>query len=142
MWEAPDMSDLSASVGEVAGVIRTMFGMTRPNRVRDHIKELTELYAALDSHPRLSSSAEKVAGVIEQMTGRLVDAHRGSARQWNWPSCIASWIIAGLLIWALVVLYPAPFWWSIVLFIVAAIGAVLFTTAGIKLLLDRKEETA
>jgi hypothetical protein len=48
------MPDLSASVGEMAGVIRTMFGMTRRNRVRDHIIELTVLYAALDSHPKVS----------------------------------------------------------------------------------------
>jgi hypothetical protein len=76
------------------------------------------------------------------MTGRLVDAHQSSARQWNWPSCIMSCIIAGLFVWAQVALYPARFWWTIALFVVSAVGAALFIAVGFILLLQRKEETA
>ena len=131
------MPDFSASVGELAGFIRAMFGLTRRNRLRDQIRETLSLFAAVAQYDRLAEPAERLAKVIELETEHLLAAHQTNRRDWNWASSVLSEAIAGLTAWGAIALWKPDSWYAILLFVLDVIAGGLFFIAGFGVLLQR-----
>jgi hypothetical protein len=135
------LADISESFGEVAGVIRTMLGLTRHSRLRDQIRGTVELYALTSTHPELSKSSSDLAKVLEHQTGRLLEAATGRKRQWNWAALVFCWFVAAVcgygcyLIWT-----QLPSWWGYLIFTIPALIGFLLFIAGIGTFIQQVED--
>jgi hypothetical protein len=137
------MPNLSGSMGEINGMIRSMLGLTRHSRLRDQIRDTTELYELTVKHDGLADASSDLAQVINQQAKRLLERSSASGRRWNWASLIVCWVIAGLLSlggYALSSHWGS--WWGTLLMIIDVFVGVLFAVAGVGTLLEPKSEAA
>ena len=132
--------DLSASVGELAGVLRTMFGLTRRNRLRDQIREMVGLLKEMDGYAALAGAATNVAAVIDLQSAQLLEAHQATKRKWNWPSFVVAEGLAALTTWAAWALWPLHHWYRTVLFVPDVVVGALMLIAGFGVLLAKADE--
>jgi hypothetical protein len=134
---------LSGQIGEIGGVIRTMLGLTRHSRLRDQIRGTVELYELTAKYDELSGPSADLAAVLAQQTKRLLETSGSTGRQWNWPSFIVSWMIAGLFGFVAYVLDSHwGTWWGILLMVVVGLAGGLFALAGLIVLFQQKNESA
>jgi hypothetical protein len=134
--------DISDQFGDIGGALRAVFGLTRPNRLRDQIRGTIELYEMAARNPELSGPAKNLAAVVDQETNRLLEASNSSRREWNWGALITCWIVAGGL-GALGYFVFAPHLdaaWAVILIVIVGILGSLFVIAGLGVLLQRKKD--
>ncbi|MGH9089830.1 MAG: hypothetical protein ACRDZR_00375 [Acidimicrobiales bacterium] len=137
------MADISDSFGEIAGVLRTMLGLTRHSRLRDQIRGTVDLYDSIAVHTELSKSKEDLQKVIEYQTSRLLEAASSGKRKYNWAALVVCWVISFLAgygsyqIWS-----TLPYWWGYLIFAVVVLVGVLFFVAGIGTFLQQQNEEA
>jgi len=135
------MPDISASFGEIGGVIRTMLGMSRHSRLRDRIRGTVELYELTIPHEALAPASADLAQVINEQASRLVEASSSTERAWNWGAFTVAWMIAGGIGVAEYFLAPHwGVWWTVVLIVVIGVVGALFLIAGLGVLLQRKQD--
>ena len=116
-----------------------MLGLTRRNRLRDHMRENVTLYGALKHYDELSGAASEIAKLIDLQAKGMLEVHTASGRQWNWGSSALSLVLAGLSGFLCYVLWPLSDWWRVVLFVPLALIGALFATACLGVLVSRKE---
>jgi hypothetical protein len=91
-------------VGELAGAVRTAFGMTRHNRLSDHLANSLQLYAAAQEHPALDEAASKLARVVNLQADQLLQVVTNRPRRWDWSTFLGGSVITvplGVVTWAL-----------------------------------------
>jgi hypothetical protein len=129
-------------VGEVAGTIRTLFGMTRHRRLSDHLADSLRLYAAAQQYPDLADAASDLAKIVDLQAAKLLTVVTDRPRRWDWPTCIVSLILAAIctaIVWAM-----SAWWkvthegWGIGLELVLAFFTVIFLVVSLQALFQRQ----
>jgi len=133
------MVDIGNSIGEVSGVIRTMFGMTRHSRTRTQIQGNVDLYTSMIPHAELDDASSELAKIIIQQTKHLRDVSFETGRAWNWGAWSLSWVIAaGCLILANIFRGDSGSWWGITAGIISLLFFIVFFIVGLTVLLEHK----
>lgn len=138
------MAIFTETAGEIGALLRTVFGLSRPSRIRDQIRDSTQLYAMTVEHEGLSAASENLAKVVVARTQHLVElTSNADRRDWNWPAAIVSWFVAAGC--GVGICYLAPrwgTWWAtLVIVVLGCIGSLLFI-AGFGVLLQRTADEA
>lgn len=134
--------DIGDQFGDIGGALRAVFGLTRPNRLRDQIRGTIELYEMAARNPELAGAAKNLAAVVDQEANRLLEASNSSRREWNWGALLTCWIIAGGLA-ALAYYVFAPHLdaaWAVLLIVIVGVLGSLFFIAGLGVFLQRKKD--
>lgn len=129
------------SVGEVAGAIRTMLGLTRRNRLRDHIRELADVHAKL-LHADLAEARGHIASAITHQAAQLANAHTKGPRRLKWGPFVVGLVIAALAALPLYALWPLSAWWRSTLFVVDALVVLVLVAASISVLVEQESDAA
>lgn len=118
-----------------------MFGLTRRNRLRDHIRELADLHSMLQ-HNDLQEAAKSVAAAINFQADQLREAHTAGRRPLKWGPFAVALVCAGLLAIPAYFLWPLSAWWRITIFVIVCAVAFLFIAAGFAVLVEKDSDTA
>lgn len=125
------MPDVSGAIGEFAGTIQTMLGLTRRNRVRDHIAELADLYDKLKGDERLDAAANSIAAAINHQANQLESAHLAPQRKLNYGSAAWGLVLTALAICGLVAAWRPHVWWTLTLYILGMFGTFVLVMATV-----------
>ncbi len=133
------MQTLQTSLGEIGGVVRTLFGLTRHNRLKTQIRESVELYGLTIQYVDLEDASKNLRNVITTETGKLVETSSSASRSWNWPAAFVSWAIAGfasipeLAYWS-----DWQSWWKVLIMVLSTLVGLIFLIVGFGVLLEQK----
>src|SRR5438067_1607889 len=107
------MPSVSEAVGQFAGAVREVLGLTRHSRLRHQIDDTLDLFGKAKSHPELGQAAVFLgAAVQEQSRQLLVSILPGRRRKWNWSAFLGGLFVVAIaagvdwLLWQL-----SDHWW-------------------------------
>lgn len=132
----------SDAVNEVIGAVRGVLGLSRQSRLREQIKETTELYGKVKEHDELKAAATDIARVVTSQAARLLEgAEPGSKRAWAWgPFAIGLvfTLLVGAATWGLYRLLDRTGWWLWLGIVPLGLFSLLCLAASFSLLLEPK----
>lgn len=135
------MVAITDSVGELAGVVRSMFGLTRHNRLRDQLRDTIALYQLAAASENLEQSTSNLRQVVDLQTARLLAITSQNRRKWAWGGSILALVIAGVFAIPGVYLLREPSsWWVVVLLTVDALVVFTFVVASVGVLVQRPSD--
>lgn len=136
------MDNGAGIIREVTGTIRTLFGMTRHNRLSDHIGDSVRLYEQVEQHEELKEAARDLAKVVNLQAAQLLAVVTDRPRRWDWSTFSGGVILAalsGFIAW----LMWKPWgltsqWWGTVLVVFVLFFTAVCVAVSIQALLQRQ----
>ena len=108
------MAGVASAVGEFAGAVRGVLILSRPGRVRSHIRETLTLVDLMDGKNGLDPARTDLVRVVTIQSARLlalVDDDR--PRSWDWGSALIAIVFAAFVGWVGVWAYRVHGWFDL-----------------------------
>jgi hypothetical protein len=137
--------DISGSIGEFAGAIRELLGLTRHNRLRDQLRNSLELFALVQQHSKeLPDASNALAEIVTLQATRLLAIVKPErARRWDWGEFVVGLVITAIALWGEWRLWSLQHsWWVWLALVALGVFLIAAVQTTVKALGEHRASTA